>query len=120
VNRARRENAALQYNRNLRFHPVDNEQIICYSKTTDDLSNIILTVANLDPHHIQSGWVELPLQDFGLDDHQPYQVHDLVADARYIWNGPRNYVELNPQVMPAHIFRLRRRVHSEHDFDYYM
>lgn len=120
VNRARRENPALQHDRNLRFYPVDNEQILCYSKTTDDLSNIILVVVNLDPHHTQSGWVELPLQDFGLDDHQPYQVHDLVADARYIWNGPRNYVQLNPQVIPAHIFRLRRRVQTEHDFDYYM
>jgi starch synthase (maltosyl-transferring) len=120
VNCARRENPALQHDRNLRFYPVDNEQLICYSKTTDDLSNIILVVVNLDPHHTQSGWVELPLPDFGLDSHQPYQVHDLVADARYIWNGPRNYVQLKPQVMPAHIFRLRRRVHSEQDFDYYM
>jgi starch synthase (maltosyl-transferring) len=120
VNRVRRENPALQRDRNLRFHTIDNEQLVCYGKTTDDLSNIIVVVANLDAHHTQSGWVELPLADFGLDIHQPYQVHDLLTDARYMWYGARNYVELNPHVIPAHIFRLRRRVRSEHDFDYYM
>lgn len=120
VNRIRRDNPALQHDRSLSFHPIDNEQLICYSKCTDDLSNIIVVVVNLDPHHAQSGWVELPLADFGLDAHQPYQVHDLVTDARYLWHGARNYVELNPQLIPAHIFRLRRRVLSERDFDYYL
>ncbi len=120
VNRIRRDNPALQHDRNLSFHPIDNEQLICYSKTTDDLSNIIVVAVNLDPHHTQSGWVELPLADFGLDAHQPYQVHDLVTDARYLWHGARNYVELNPQLLSAHIFRLRRRVLSERDFDYYL
>jgi starch synthase (maltosyl-transferring) len=120
VNRIRQDNPALQYDRNLSFHPIDNEQLICYSKTTDDLSNIIVVAVNLDPHHTQSGWVELPLAEFGLDAHQPYQVHDLVTDARYLWHGARNYVELNPQLIPAHIFRLRRRVLSERDFDYYL
>jgi starch synthase (maltosyl-transferring) len=64
--------------------------------------------------------VELPLEQFGLDSHQPYQLHDLLSDARYLWQGPRNYVELNPQVVPAHIFRIRRRVRSERDFEYYL
>lgn len=120
VNQIRRENPALQRDNNLLFHTVDNEQLICYSKTTDDLSNIILTVVNLDPHHTQSGWVEIPLEDFGLEAQQPYQVHDLLTDARYLWHGASNYVELNPQIVSAHIFRLRRRVRSEHDFDYFM
>jgi len=120
VNRARRENPALQCNHNLMFHAVDNDRIICYSKHTEDLSNIVLTVVSLDPHHIQSGWVELPLDDLGLDATEPYQVHDLLTDERYIWYGARNYVELNPHSSPAHVFRLRRRIKTEQDFDYYM
>lgn len=119
VNRIRRENPALQTDRNLRFHPVDNEQLICYSKSTDDLGNIVLVVVNLDPHHTQSGWVELPLADLKIDPHQPFQVHDMLSDARYLWNGLHNYVELAPGASPAHIFRVRRRLRSEHDFDYY-
>ncbi len=120
VNRIRRENAALQRDYNLSFHPIDNDRLICYSKHTEDLSNIILVVANLDPHHTHSGWLELPLDLLGLDSKQPYQVHDLLSGARYLWQGSRNYVELNPQIVPAHILRVLRRVRTERDFDYYL
>ncbi len=120
VNRIRHENNALQSNHNLRFHDINNEQLICYSKTTDDSTNVILTVVNLDPHHTHGGWLTLTLEELGLDAQQPYQVHDLLSDARYLWHGARNYVELNPHSVPAHIFRLRHRVRSERDFDYYM
>ncbi|MGE5256253.1 MAG: alpha-1,4-glucan--maltose-1-phosphate maltosyltransferase [Hyphomicrobiales bacterium] len=120
VNRIRRDNAALQGDRSLRFHPVDNDQLICYSKHSADFSNVILTVVNLDPHHTHSGWLELPLAQLGLDADQPFQVHDLLSDARYLWHSPRGYVELNPQVMPAHIFRIRKKLRTEQDFDYFM
>jgi starch synthase (maltosyl-transferring) len=113
VNRIRRENPALQSDWCLSFHHVDNEQIICYSKRTEDCENIIVVVVNLDPKHTQSGWVELDLEALGLDPHQPYELHDLLSDACYVWRGARNYVELNPQVVPAHVFRLRRRVGTE-------
>jgi len=118
VNRTRKENPALQSDWSLRFHPVDNDQLICYSKNSDDLSNIVLVVVNLNPFYTHSGWVQLPLEKLGVDPQVPYQMHDLLSDARYIWKGPRNYVELNPSIVPAHIFRLRRRVLREHDFDY--
>lgn len=120
INRIRRENPALQFDHMLQFHTVDNESLICYSKNTEDLGNIILVLVNLDPHHTQSGWLDIPLDTFGLDADHSYQVHDLLSNARFIWNGPRNYVELDPRIVPAHIFRLRRRVRSERDFDYYM
>jgi starch synthase (maltosyl-transferring) len=120
VNRIRRENPALKYDWNLRFHNLGNDQLISYSKHTEDLANIILVVVNLDPHHTQAGWVEISLAELGLDLQEPYQAHDLLSDARYLWHGSRNYVELNPSVVPAHIFRIRRRVHKEHDFEYYV
>jgi starch synthase (maltosyl-transferring) len=120
VNRLRREHAALQTNQNLQFHHVDNEEIICFSKSSEDRSQIILAVVSLDPHHRQSGWVELPLEDFGLDADRPCQVHDLLSDARFLWHGRRNYVELNPEIVPAHVFQVRRRIRSEKDFEYYL
>jgi starch synthase (maltosyl-transferring) len=109
INRIRRENPALHRNDNLLFHHVDNDDLICYSKHTDDLDNIILVVVNLHHTFTHSGWVELPLEELGLRAREPYQVHDLLNDARYVWNGPKNYVELNPHVSPAHIFRINRR-----------
>jgi starch synthase (maltosyl-transferring) len=120
VNRIRHDNAALQSDWNLCFHPINNDQLVCYSKHTEDHSDVILVVVNLDPHHTQSGWVELSMDavDLPLDGH--YQVHDLLSDSRYLWHGQRNFVELDPSVVPAHIFRLRRRVRTERDFEYYM
>ena len=120
VNQIRRANPALASNERLKFHSIDNSQLIAYSKTTEDLANIILVVVNLDPHYTQSGWLDLPLDYFGLDSHQAFQVHDLLTDSRYLWQGTRNYVELDPHSMPAHILRIRRRVRSERDFDYFM
>jgi len=75
---------------------------------------------NLDPHHAQAGWVDLDLDALQLDPERPYQVHDLLSDQRYQWRGARNYVMLDPERLPAHLFRLRRHLRSEHDFDYYM
>jgi len=116
VNRIRKENPALQSDWSLSFHQVDNDQLICYSKGTEDLGNVIVVVVNLDPNYTQSGWVELDLEALGLDPREPYQVHDLLTDARYLWHGARNYVELNPNVVPAHIFRLRTQARRGKDF----
>ena len=120
LNRIRRENIALQANDDLRFRDVDNEQLIFYSKHSADLANVILVVVNLDPHHVQSGFLELPLEEWRMDDGRPFQMHDLLSDARYLWQGRRNYVSLDPQHSPAHVFRLRRHVATERDFDYYL
>lgn len=108
VNKARRENPALQSDRGLRFHAVDNDQLICYSKCTPYGANVVLVVVNLDYRYKQSGWVALSLDELGIAPDQPYQVHDLLNGAIYTWQGPRNYVELNPSKLPAHIFRVEK------------
>jgi starch synthase (maltosyl-transferring) len=46
-------------------------------------------------------------------------MHDLLTGARFIWHGRRNYIELDPRYSSAHIFRLRRYVRTERDFDYF-
>jgi starch synthase (maltosyl-transferring) len=120
VNRARHENPALQTNDRLTFHDTGNEALIAYTKVTADKENAILTVVNLDPNFVQSGWVNLPLDDLGIEPDQPYQVHDLIGGGRYLWNGPSNYIELNPHAIPAHVFRIRHRVRTERDFDYFV
>ncbi|MGH7217803.1 MAG: alpha-1,4-glucan--maltose-1-phosphate maltosyltransferase [Nitrospiraceae bacterium] len=119
VNRIRRENMALHGDKSLHFHSTDNDQLICYSKSTPDGSNVILVLVNLSPYHTHSGWVQLDLDPLWLDPRHPFQVQDLLTNAYYQWNGPRNYVEINPHSAPAHIFRVRRRLRTEQGFDYY-
>ena len=106
VNQIRRQHPALQTNKNLKFHPTNNEPIICYSKQTDDFSDVLLVVVNLDPYNTQSGWVSLSLNSLGLNPYQSYQVQDLLTDAYYTW-GEHNYVQLDPYTQPAHIFLIK-------------
>jgi starch synthase (maltosyl-transferring) len=109
INKARHDNPALQSNHGLRFLDIDNDQVIAYSKQTADASNVIITVVNLDPNWTQSGWLALPLADWGVAEDGQYQVHDLLSGSRYVWQGSRNFVQLDPHVISAHVFRLRRR-----------
>ena len=108
LNKIRKENRALQGYTNLRFHDAENDAILFYSKMTAARDNIILVVVNLDPHRKQNSFVYVPIESFGQMDSDAYQVQDLLSGATYTWRGRRNYVELDPDVQPAHIFLVRR------------
>ncbi len=110
LNRIRRENRALHRYDNLRFYDAENGAILFYGKHTEAKDDIVLIAVNLDSSQTQNSYIHVPLPEFGISDLEPYQVHDLLTDARYTWHGSRNYVELDPVTQPAHIFRLRRRV----------
>jgi starch synthase (maltosyl-transferring) len=109
LNEARRANRALQRNENLVFHPTDNAQVMAYSKATADGADVVLTIVNLDPVNTQAGFVTLDLAALGLTEGATFDVHDLLANRRYRWQGPRNYVELRPYEIPAHVFHVARR-----------
>lgn len=115
MNSIRRDNPALQDDRTLTFIPVDNGQLIAYVKATADLTNALLIVVNLDPHHPQSGWVQFDPTTLKLAADAPYQVHDLLTDARYSWQGTHNFVGLGPGM--GHVFLVLRRARDERDFD---
>ncbi|MDQ3620972.1 MAG: alpha-1,4-glucan--maltose-1-phosphate maltosyltransferase [Verrucomicrobiota bacterium] len=120
LNRVRRENRALQQIRNLRFQHADNDLVLCYSKATVARDNCLLIVVNLDAWHAQDTFVHVPLEAFGLGETELYQVHDLLDDERYLWSGRRNFARLDPKTRPGHVFRIRRLVRREIDFDYFM
>ena len=109
VNEIRNNNTALQNDWSLKFHSADNDQLICYSKESDDRSNLLLMVVNLDPHRTQSGFVRLPLDAFEIPYDRAYEVEDLLAGERYTWHGSRNYVELNPSRLSGHILKIHGR-----------
>ncbi|MGC4096947.1 MAG: alpha-1,4-glucan--maltose-1-phosphate maltosyltransferase [Nitrospira sp.] len=120
VNRIRRENLAFQSDLHLTFHQVDNDELIAYSRHSPDRENVVLIVVNLSPHHIHSGWVQLDLDALGVPADKPFQVMDLLTEAYYTWEGPRNYVRLDPSSVAAHIFLIRSQLRTEHDFDYFV
>ncbi len=108
LNRIRNENPALQNMHTLKFHPIDNASLLCYSKTSEDLENIILVIVNLDTRQTQNGWVGLPLKEFLIDPDHEFEVHDLLSGSFYKWKGEFNFAELNPGIIPAHIFTVKR------------
>lgn len=120
VNRIRRENPALQWDRGLRFLHVENDQLTAYAKASPDGHNVIVTVVNLDPHNAQWGWVGLEPASVGVKDGQAFQMHDLLSGQRFTWQGDWHYVRLDPHSAPAHIFVVRRRHGDERDFDYFL
>jgi starch synthase (maltosyl-transferring) len=101
VNQIRHQHVALQFDWTLRFHATDNPHIVAYSKTAPDGSDAIFVVVNLDPNHMQHGWV----QAFG---EEMYGVRDLLDDVDYIWQGEWNYVRFDPGVRQGHVFAVKR------------
>jgi starch synthase (maltosyl-transferring) len=120
VNEVRNTNPALQNDWSLRFHLCENDQIICYTKESDDRSNLLLTVINLDPRHTQVGFVSLPLNELEIPGDRGFEAEDLLSGERYLWQGPRNYVELNPTQRSGHILKIHRRLKIESDFEYFL
>jgi starch synthase (maltosyl-transferring) len=117
LNRIRRENRALHQFRNLRFHPSQSDQILFFSKVTEARDNLLLVAVLLDPWHPHSGLVHVPLELAGCAPEETYQVHDLLTDERFLWTGSANYIELHPHQRVAHVFRVRRKLARESDFE---
>ena len=106
MNRIRAEHPALRRDTGLHFHDVDNDSLLVWSKRTPALTDVVLTVANVDPRSAQSGWIRLDLAEIGVAAAQRFVVHDLLTDARYEWSGAVNYVSLDPDSQPAHVFSV--------------
>lgn len=110
LNNIRHEHPALQQNKALHFHAVENPELLCYSKRHQD--DTILVVINLDCVNVQSGWIELDMHALGLSTEATFECHDLLQDVRYTWVRQRNFVRLDPSVSPAHIFHLGISTHK--------
>src|SRR3989475_5223755 len=108
LNKIRKQNRALQLYTNLRFYHAENDAILFYGKMTAARDNIILVVVNLDPHWKRNSFVDVPIEQFGQMESDEYRVQDLLSGAMYTWRGRRNYVELDPEIQPAHMFLVRR------------
>ena len=113
LNEIRKAHPALQTTNNLRFCSSDNRSLICYHKYSEDHQDHLFIVVNLDPHHTQSGMIELPLHHLGMAPDAAYSVEDLLNGNSYSWQGSRNYISLNPHEQPAHVFRVRGCLENE-------
>jgi starch synthase (maltosyl-transferring) len=115
LNEIRREHPSLHRLRNITFHHVDDENIIAFSKRRvtrgpdgEVLSeDIIVVVANLDPHSTRESTVHLTMPALGLDYHDGMAAQDLLTGDSWHW-GEHVYVRLGPETEPVHIVAIRR------------
>jgi len=119
LNQIRETQPALKKYTNLEFYKADNDNIIFYGKHTEDFSNVILVIVNLDPYQKQECMVHLPIDKFGIKADENYQVYDLISEKTFYWNGSSNFVSLDPDKQSAHVFRLLKWSHHEQNFDYF-
>jgi starch synthase (maltosyl-transferring) len=108
INKIRKENPALQETNNISVRETNNPNILFYVKATEDLSNVIMTVVNVDPHNTHAGLISVPIESLGLSADDYYEVEDLLSKKTFAWQGEWNYVELDPAVTPAHILRVKK------------
>jgi starch synthase (maltosyl-transferring) len=104
LNGLRRGHRALRELRNLRFHHVDQPEMLAFSKRTND--DAVLTVVNLNPYQVREATAYLDLPALGLPADGRFVATDELSGESYEW-GPANYVRLDPHVQPAHIFTVR-------------
>jgi starch synthase (maltosyl-transferring) len=108
LNAVRRENPALHWLRNLRFHEIDNEAMLCWSKRDPESGNTVLIICTFDSANVHWGNTTLDMPALGLDWHERFAAHDELTGATYDW-GQHNAVRLDPYLQPAHIFTVHRR-----------
>jgi len=120
VNAIRRGNKALQSTQNLKFLDTDNENILFFLKESAEGDNLLLIGVSFDPFMPQSCHVNLPIEMLGIEGNQSYLLHDLLGDEKFVWQGETNMMGFDPNVLPARIFRVHRRMRREEDFDYFM
>jgi starch synthase (maltosyl-transferring) len=108
INKIRKGNRALQGANITLVCGTDNDNILAYARYTDSLDNIILCVVNLDPHFTQAGWVDIPHHDLGIAPDAAIKAMDLLSGEEYAWNARRNFVKLDPQEKPAHVFLIKK------------
>ena len=108
LNRIRQDNPALHELDNLRFYHSTNDNVLFYGKMTPDRSNMVFVAVNLDPFTPNETFVDFPLGEMGLGESDPFIAEELFSFRRLEWQGPRQWLRLDPYGNPCEIFRITR------------
>ena len=108
VNQIRKQNSALHSTWNIRFVETTGDQVICYLKTDPETNNRLLIAVNLDVAQTHGATIKIPFEGLNIDPSLEFSATDLLSGDTYYWRGESQYIQLNPYLMPAHIFRLEQ------------
>jgi starch synthase (maltosyl-transferring) len=105
LNEIRRLHRALRELRTIRFHHIDNDAMLAYSKYDPVTGDQVLVVVTLNPFAAQEATLWLDLPALGMESYDRFWVRDEITGEEYQW-GPSNYVRLEPARAVAHILNL--------------
>jgi starch synthase (maltosyl-transferring) len=106
LNGIRQRHPALQQDRTLAFHPTTSEELLCYSKRSVDGTDVVLCVVNLSGTERRSGSVYLVGEALGREPGEEIVVVDELGGSTYRWQVGSNYVDLDPNGLPCHVFAV--------------
>lgn len=109
LNRARRDNPALQTHLGVTFIPATNDGVLAFMKATPACDNIVVVAISLDPWHPQAADFTLDAalyRSLGIADGEPLDALEQSTGRTKRWHGHRQYVALDPYVKPYAIWRV--------------
>ena len=105
LNEIRRLHPALCQLRTIRFHHVDTDAVLAYSKFDPVTGDTVLVVVTLNPFAAEQGTVWLDMGALGMHQYDRFWVRDEITGEEYQW-GQANYVRLDPAKAVAHILNM--------------
>lgn len=105
LNEIRRVHPALSQLRTLKFHHVDNDSMLAYSKFDPITGDTVLVVLTLNSFGPEQATVWLDMGALGMEDHDRFWVRDEITGEEYQW-GAGNYVRLDPGKAVAHVLNM--------------
>jgi starch synthase (maltosyl-transferring) len=104
INQIRNKFEALQMTNNIHFMNTSNDNVMAYLKLDELRLNHIMVIINIDPLHTQNAWIQIPFETLKALYGHTLKISDELNNETYEWSNEWNYVELDPNHKPAHIF----------------
>jgi starch synthase (maltosyl-transferring) len=105
LNEIRRLHPALCQMRTIRFHHIDNDALLAFSKFDPVTGDAVLAVITLNPFGPENGTLWLDMGALGMEPYDRFWVRDEITGEEYQW-GQANYVRLEPVKAVAHIVNM--------------
>ena len=105
LNEIRRVHPALSEMRTIKFHHLDNDALLAYSKFDPVTGDTVLVVVTLNSFGPEESTLWLDMGALGMEPHDRFWVRDEITGEEYQW-GQANYVRLDPAKAVAHVLNM--------------
>ena len=105
LNEIRRVHPALHELRTIRFHHIDNDALLAYSKFHPGTGDTVLVVVTLNSFGPEEATLWLDMEALGMRNDDRFWVRDEITGEEYQW-GQSNFIRIDPARAVAHIVNM--------------